>query len=502
MRGLFATKSLEALQEQSEKSELKRTLGAFDLVMLGIGCILGTGIFVITGTAAYKYAGPAVALSFVISGCAAATAAFSYAEMASMIPIAGSAYTYAYASFGEIIAWLVGWTLILEYLVGAATVAVGWSGYTTAFVKHLFGIKNDPEMLVRFTQAALVFDDKTHSFKVNPMGGINLPAMFITLLITFILIFGIKESAKFNMVAVFCKMTAILVFIVALIPKIDTKNWHPFIPPNEGTFSRFGFTGVLTASTTVFFAYIGFDAVSTTAQEAKKPQRDLPIGILGSLAICTILYLAVCFVMTGVMNYKLLSGAHPLSQVVSSVGWVWLSIIVEIGAIAGLTSVMLINLMGQPRIFFAMAHDGLFPQFAAKIHPKYKTPWVTTLLTGAVCATFAGVLPIDVLAEMSSVGTLFAFVLVNIGVIILRVKRPDAPRRFSIPGGAWVIPPLGALLSTMLVFTATTASLMRLGIWMAIGVFVYCVYGMWNSKLRYPHKHADYKHDKKTSIEF
>jgi len=299
------------------------------------------------------------------------------------------------------------------------------------------------------------------------------------------------------------KVAVVLLFIFALIPKIDPANWHPFIPPNEGEFSKFGITGVFTAATTVFFAYVGFDAVSTTAQEAKRPQRDLPIGILGSLAICTVLYLAVCFVMTGVLNYKELTGASPLSKVVESVGWIWLSVIVEIGAIAGLTSVMLINLMGQPRIFYAMAQDGLFPQIATKIHPKYKTPWVTTILTGVACATCAGLLPIDVLGEMGAVGTLFAFAVVNVGVIVLRFKRPDAPRKFSIPGGQWVAPPLGVVMSVMLICTATTSSLLRVGIWLLIGLVVYGAYGMWHSKLGNPGKYPNGFSEKRPSkIEF
>jgi APA family basic amino acid/polyamine antiporter len=310
----------------------------------------------------------------------------------------------------------------------------------------------------------------------------------VTLFTTAVLIFGIKESARLNSAIVLIKVLVIFLFIFALIPKIEPSNWTPFFPENQGSFSKYGVTGMLTAATTVFFAYIGFDAVSTTAQEARNPQRDLPIGIIGSLAFCTVLYLAVCMVMTGVLNYTKLDGARPLSKVIDHVGWTWLNIIVEIGAISGLMSVMLITLMGQPRIFFAMGHDGLLPAITTRVHPRFKTPWFTTLLSGIVCAIAAGVLPIDVLGEMTSIGTLFAFVLVNLGVIILRYRRPDAPRKFKVPLGPWVFPLLGAVISGLLIGTATPASLLRLAVWMAVGLVLYFAYGFWNSRLNNPEK--------------
>jgi len=483
---LFARKSLAALQAQAAASQLKRSLTAFDLLMVGVGGIIGTGIFVLTGQAAYAYAGPAIVVSFIVSGVAAATAAFSYAELSSMIPISGSAYTYAYATMGELVAWIIGWTLILEYLVGGAAVAVGWSGYVVSFF-HSVGV----DLGTTLTQSPLIFDVDTQSFEFIQGTIINLPAVFICLATMTLLIFGVKESIRVNTVIVSVKVAVVLLFIFACAPKVDPANWHPFFPPNEGSFSRYGFTGMLTGATTVFFAYIGFDAVSTTAQEAKNPQRDLPIGIIGSLVICTVLYIAVCMVLTGVLNYKYLDGASPLAKAVTSTGMLWLSVIIEIGAIAGLTSVMLVLLMGQPRIFYAMAEDGLFPKVATRVHPRFKTPWVTTLISGITCAIMAGLLPIGVLGEMTSVGTLLAFVIVNIGVIILRRTQPDAPRKFKVPGGPYLIPVFGALFSTLLIATATTASLIRLVVWMAIGFLLYFTYGWRHSKINRPELYGD-----------
>jgi APA family basic amino acid/polyamine antiporter len=492
---LITIKPLEQLNAQAETSELKRSLTAFDLTMMGIGGIIGTGIFVLTGTAAYEFAGPAVVISFVVSGIAAATAAMAYAEMSSMIPIAGSAYTYAYATMGELVGLIIGWDLILEYLVGAATVAVGWSGYLMSLIYGIAGTSGPSATLARFTESALDYNTTSEQFIVVGAGGINVPAAFITLFCTLLLIIGIKESARVNSFIVIIKVIVVLLFIFALIPKINPANYTPFFPANQGKFSKFGVTGMLTGATTVFFAYIGFDAVSTTAQETRNPQRDLPIGIIGSLAICTVLYIAVSLVATGVLNYTKLDGSHPLSKVAASAGLAWLEVTIDIGAICGLTSVMLITLMGQPRIFYSMAEDGLFPQWATKIHPRFKTPWVTTLITGIVCAICAGVLPINVLGEMTSIGTLFAFVLVNIGVIILRFKRPDAPRKFKIPLGI-VFPVFGVILNGLLVCTATVPSIIRLFVWMAIGLAIYFLYGRRNSKLNNPEKWASYGDNK------
>jgi len=476
---LFATKSVDLLREHAAIDHgLKRTLTALDLVMLGIGAIIGTGIFVLTGRAAAANAGPAVALSFIVAGFASAFAGLCYSEMASMIPISGSAYTYAYATMGELVAWMIGWDLILEYLVAAAAVSVGWSGYVVAFLHDTFGV----DLAKTWTSAPVVWSETEH-FK-STGAYLNLPAVLVVLAITTLLVRGIKESARFNTVVVFVKVAVVLLFIAFSWRFVRTENWHPFVPANEGPFGRFGVSGVLQGATMVFFAYIGFDAVSTAAQETRNPQRDLPIGILGSLAICTVLYIAVSLILTGVVPYTKLNVPHPIAVGVEATGQLWLATAVEIGAIAGLSSVMLVMLLGQPRIFFAMAQDGLFPQVAAKIHPRFGTPYITTIITGAVCALAGGLLPIDILAELTSIGTLFAFVLVSIGVMILRIKRPNIPRAFRAPGGTYLVPLMGALTSGILMYTATTATIIRLFAWMAIGFVVYFMYGRKHSKLR------------------
>jgi APA family basic amino acid/polyamine antiporter len=478
---LFLKKSVDDIRADlaGEHHQLKRSLSGLDLVMLGIGAIIGTGIFVLTGHAAAANAGPAVALSFVIAGVASAFAGLCYAEMASMIPIAGSAYTYAYATMGELVAWIIGWDLILEYMVGAATVSVGWSGYVVAFLHDELGI----DLPKAWTTAPFGWSEVTHEFTATG-AVVNLPAMLITAFVTVILVIGIKESARFNSAIVFVKVIVVCLFIVFAAPFVRTDNWHPFIPENTGDFGHFGTSGVLQGATKVFFAYIGFDAVSTAAQEAKDPQRDLPMGILGSLAICTVLYIAVSLVLTGVVDYKLLNVPHPIAVGTAATGSRWLTTAVEIGAIAGLSSVMLVLLLGQPRIFYSMAHDGLFPKVAARVHPRFGTPHVTTIISGIVCAVAGGVLPLDILGELTSIGTLFAFVLVSVGVMLLRLRRPDIPRSFRVPGGPYVVPICGALSSGLLMYTADTYTIIRLFAWMAIGLVVYFMYGRKHSKLR------------------
>jgi APA family basic amino acid/polyamine antiporter len=481
VRELFVTKSVDQLRAHAENEhELRRALTALDLVMLGIGAIIGTGIFVLTGTAAANNAGPGVALSFTVAGVASGFAGLCYAEMASMIPVAGSAYTYAYATMGELVAWIIGWDLILEYLVASAAVSVGWSGYVVAFFHDTIGV----DLPAAWTSAPIVWE---HGHFESTGAFFNAPAGLITCAVTALLVRGIKESARFNTAIVFVKVAIVLLFIAFAAPFVRTENWVPFVPPNAGTFGRFGLSGVLQGATKVFFAYIGFDAVSTAAQEARNPQKDLPIGILGSLAICTVLYIAVSLILTGVVSYTKLAVPHPIALGVEATGQRWLAVCVEIGAIAGLTSVMLVMLLGQPRIFFSMAHDGLLPEVAAKVHPRFRTPYITTIVTGFFCALAGGLLPIEFLAELTSIGTLFAFVLVSLGVMILRLRSPDMPRTFRVPGGPYLVPICGAVTSALLMYTATTETIYRLFVWMILGLVIYFAYGWRHSRLRGPH---------------
>jgi basic amino acid/polyamine antiporter, APA family len=476
----FARKSIDQLRKESEESHgMKRALGSMDLILLGIGAIIGAGIFVLTGRAAAANAGPAIALSFVAAGIASGFAGLCYAEMASMIPISGSAYTYSYATMGELIAWMIGWDLILEYLVAAATVSVGWSGYAVAFIEHTTGL----HLPTAWTGAPFIWNKATQHFELTG-AYVNLPAILIILLITSVLVIGIKESVRFNSIIVVVKMVVVLLFIAVASRFVHRENWEPFIPKNTGTFGEFGISGIFQGATVVFFSYIGFDAVSTAAQESKNPQRDLPIGILGSLAICTVLYIAVALVLTGVVHYTKLSVPHPIAVGIAATGIGWLETVVEIGAIAGLSSVMLVMLLGQPRIFFAMGRDGLLPPWASKIHPKFGTPHISTIVTGLFAALAGGVLPIDILGELTSIGTLFAFVLVCIGVLILRLRRPEIPRAFRVPGGTYLVPIGGVISSGVLMGSATTHTIIRLFAWMALGMLIYVFYGRLHSKLR------------------
>jgi basic amino acid/polyamine antiporter, APA family len=458
----------------AEENPLRRELGGLQLTLLGIGCIVGTGIFVITGTAAAEHAGPAIVLSFLISALGCLCAGFCYAELASMIPLCGSAYTYAYSTIGELFAWIIGWDLILEYLVGSATVAVGWSAYVVSFLSGI-GI-HFPAALAN---APFVFKG---GWAVSG-AIINLPAVLIVLAVTLILILGIRESSGVNAVIVAIKVVIIILFVAFCFPYVQPANWVPFIPPSTG-FGQFGWTGIMAGAGVIFYAYIGFDAVTTAAQETKKPQRDLPIGILGSLIICTILYVAVSLVLTGVVNYKQLDVAAPVAFAIQQVGAsvAWLRPLVELGAIAGITSVILVLLLGQPRIFYRMAVDGLLPKVFTKVHPSFKTPHVTTAVTGVVAATLAGLFPIGVLSELVSIGTLLAFVIVCISVIVLRRTRPDVPRLFKTP---WVpfVPIVGAILCFSQMVFLPPSTWIRLVIWLIIGLAIYFGYGYRRSRL-------------------
>jgi APA family basic amino acid/polyamine antiporter len=474
MSTLFRTKSIASIMRQSEQSGLKRILGPLNLILLGIGAIIGTGIFVLTGQAAAANAGPAIVISMLIAAGTSALAGLCYAELASTVPIAGSAYTYAIATLGEFVAWLIGWDLILEYALGAATVAVGWSGNVVSLLRDV-GI-----------QLPAAIDGGPASF-------VNVPAIVISVLVTALLVKGVQESATANAVIVVVKVSIIVLVIVAGAAFVNGVNYSPFIPPNTGVWGEYGWSGIFRGAAVIFFAYIGFDAVSTAAQEARNPQRDMPRGILGSLVVCTILYVLVSIVMVGLVPYQQLSGSAPMAVAVdaaraAAAATPWasvmraLSLLVKIGIVAGLTSTMVVQMMAQPRIFMAMANDGLLPAWAGSIHPRFKTPYVTTMITGVVVALASGFTSISVLGSLVSIGTLFAFVIVAIGVIALRRSQPDLPRPFRTP---WVpaIPTLAAAVSLFLMASLPRATWERLIIWMIIGIGVYFAYSRRRSNL-------------------
>jgi basic amino acid/polyamine antiporter, APA family len=463
---LLRTKSIEQLVGDVEKGTkaLRRTLSALDLTLLGIGAIIGTGIFVLTGTAAANQAGPAIVLSYTIAGLACSFAALCYAEFSAMIPISGSAYTYAYATLGEIFAWMIGWDLILEYAVGSMTVAVGWSGYFQRILAG-FGLHLPVWM----------------SAAPDPAAGslANIPAMLIVLGIMILLVVGVRESARFNAAMVAVKLVAVAFFIFVGFSYVKPENWSPFMP--------YGFSGVMTGAAVVFFAYIGFDAVSTTAEEAKNPSRDLPIGIIASLIICTLLYLIVAGILTGivpVVQYKadqqFLNA--PVGYALAVINKDWAAGLVSAGAVAGITSVLLVMLMSQPRIFFAMSRDQLLPAGVSRVHPRFRTPYITTIITCVIVAAVAGFVPINILGEMTSIGTLFAFVVVSVAVVVLRIRRPEARRPFRVPGGH-VIPILGVLACVYLMVSLSVMTWVRFLGWLDIGMIIYWFYGRTHSPL-------------------
>ncbi len=506
---LLRRKSVKDLQAEALTDDsLKRALGPLNLTTLGIGAIIGTGIFVLTGIAAAQHSGPAVVLSFILAGIASGFAALCYSEFASLVPMSGSAYTYSYATLGEIFAWIIGWDLALEYAVGAITVSVGWSGYVVSFLRD-FHIYVPPELsAARGTHlveipAALAATLKVKAGWMALTTGLatqmtnlgtdpatlpqvtaifNVPAIIIVAVVTLMLTIGIKESAGFNNLIVFVKLAVVLLFIVAAIKAIDPHNWHPFIPPNAGKFGDFGWSGVMRGASLVFFAYIGFDAVSTAAQEAKNPQRDMPIGIIGSLIICTILYILVSGIATGVVPYGQLDVPEPIATAADHAGLGWMARVIKLGAIAGLSSVILVMMLGQTRVFWTMSKDGLLPGFVSLVHPRFKTPYVITIATGVVVAFFGAVVPVQDAGNLCNIGTLLAFIIVSIGVLVLRIREPELPRKFATPW-IWFVAPMGAISSFALMVSLPLETWLRLLVWFAIGMVIYFTYSRHRSKL-------------------
>lgn len=495
---LFVRKPINVLFSEAEKSaELKRSLSNVSLITLGVGAIIGAGLFSLTGIAAAENAGPAVTISFIIAAIGCMFAGLCYAEFASMIPVAGSAYTYSYATMGEFVAWIIGWDLILEYALGAATVSVSWSRYLIEFlIKHDLNFIPHQLLCSPFETLSL-----SNGMVIND-GIINLPAIFIVTLLSFVLINGTKRSATMNNLLVFLKLSVVFVFIIVGWHYISPENHTPYIIPNAGeealrsgqigfwsflhsdNFGHYGISGILRGAAVVFFSFVGFDAVSTAAQEAKNPKRDMPIGILGSLVVCTILYVLFSFVMTGLANYKeFINDAKPVATAIAHTPYTWLQDGITVAILAGYTSVILVMLLGQSRVFYSMSHDGLLPRIFSHVHPKYHTPWKTNLFFMVFVSLFAGFVPVSDLGHMVSIGTLFAFILVCIGIIIMRKKMPDVPRKFKAPFVP-TVPILGIIVCLLMMVSLPKESWERLVIWMVIGVSIYFFYSRKHSVIR------------------
>ncbi|MGA8088144.1 MAG: amino acid permease [Terracidiphilus sp.] len=481
---LFATKPINQIMAEAagggeHGQSLKRALGPINLITLGIGAIIGAGIFVLTGTAAAQFAGPAIVISYIIAGIGCVFAGLCYAEFASMLPIAGSAYTYGYATMGELVAWIIGWALVLEYAFGAATVAVGWSGFVSNLVSF-FGValpfNPNPKFAVSLFGHALA-------------GQVDIFALSALVIITIILVVGVKESANFNSAAVMIKVSVVLIFIgLACMfafghwPHMKA-NWHPFIPPNLGHFGQFGWSGIMRGAGVVFFAYIGFDAVSTAAQEARNPQKDMPFGILGSLVICTGLYILVAGLLTGLINFKDLNVAAPVADAAHVIGVGWAVVLIDLGAIAGLASVMMVMMLGQSRVLYTMSRDGLLPKWVGQLHPKFCTPYKTSIIVGIFAATLAAFFPITLLGELVSLGTLLAFSIVSIGILVMRAKHPEMPRPFRTPLVP-LVPILGVVVSLSLMLSLDAPAWIGFGSWLVFGLFIYFGYSRHHSKVQ------------------
>jgi basic amino acid/polyamine antiporter, APA family len=479
LQGILATKPIADYQKEASDKTLVRALGIPALIAFGIGGIIGTGIFVLTGLAAAEHAGPAIVFSFVIAGIGCMFAGLCYSEFAAMVPVAGSAYAYSYATLGEFVAWFVGWNLILEYMVTCSTVAVGWSRYFVKLLDH-FGINFIPASL-----SSAPFEAADVGYEVHMTGAIvNLPAIVIIGAATALCYRGIKESTTVNTIIVAIKVAIVMAVIAFGAKFVDTHNWVPYVPKNTGTFGQFGWSGILQASAIIFFAYIGFDGVSTVAQEAKNPQRGMPIGILGSLAICTVLYILMSSVMTGLVPFKQLDDAAPVVVALEAhPQLMWLTTWVIWGALFGLTSVIIAMIIPQARIWLTMSHDGLLPKVFGVVHPKFRTPHISTLITGVCAATLGGCLPIGILGELVSIGTLIAFIVVCAGVLVLRYTRPDLKRPFRVKW-IWFVSVMGVLFCAAMAASLPSGTWLRLVLWSVLGILIYLFYGYRNSRLR------------------
>ena len=475
---LFATKSVSYIISESEGGQhhLRRTLGPGNLIALGIGAIIGAGLFSLTGVAAAQNAGPAVTISMIVAAIGCALAGLCYSEFSCMIPVAGSAYTYAYTTLGEWIAWIIGWDLVLEYAVGSSTVSISWSAYVVSLL-HTFGVNLPPQWI------AGPFEPVTQLDGSVVQGIANIPAVIIVFLISMLLMIGIKESARTNGIIVVIKLAVVATFIGVGWMYINRANYVPYIPKNTGEFGHFGLSGIMMGAGTIFFAYIGFDAVSTAAQEAKNPQKDMPAGIIGSLAICTVLYVLFAVVLTGMVPYTQLGVAAPVAVAIDKTPYIWMNNLVKFGIICGFTSVILVMLLGQSRVFYSMSRDGLVPAVFSDIHPRFKTPWRSNLLFFFFVAPFSAFLPLSIVGHMTSIGTLFAFVIVCAGVWVMRVKNPDAPRPFKTPLVP-LVPILGIVWNFAMMYSLGWSNWLRLVVWLVIGQAIYFLYSRHHSHLR------------------
>ena len=475
---LFATKSVSYIISESEGGEhhLRRTLGPGNLIALGIGAIIGAGLFSLTGVAAAQNAGPAVTISMIVAAIGCALAGLCYSEFSCMIPVAGSAYTYAYTTLGEWIAWIIGWDLVLEYAVGSSTVSISWSAYVVSLL-HTFGINLPPQWIAGPFEPVTLLDGTV------VQGIANIPAVVIVFLISILLMIGIKESARTNGIIVVIKLAVVATLIGVGWMYINRANYVPYIPKNTGEFGHFGLSGIMMGAGTIFFAYIGFDAVSTAAQEAKNPQKDMPVGIIGSLAICTVLYVLFAVVLTGMVPYTQLGVAAPVAVAIDKTPYIWMNNLVKFGIICGFTSVILVMLLGQSRVFYSMSRDGLVPRVFSDIHPKFKTPWRSNLLFFFFVAPFSAFLPLSIVGHMTSIGTLFAFVIVCAGVWVMRVKNPDAPRPFKTPLVP-LVPILGIVWNFAMMYSLGWSNWLRLVVWLVIGQVIYFTYSRHHSHLR------------------